>query len=99
MHQIRVIIADHEPDSHRALVRHLRENNFEVDIADDAEQTMELLRKGNGAYDVIVLDDQMNLSPTRLDVPITNQIRAFFPDVQIIVLSRSGLDIGPEAFQ
>lgn len=99
MDQIRVIIADGDPRTRKLLVLHLRESNFEVEIANDVDQTIELLGKRNGAYDVVVLDDRLLRGRDELDVTVTRRMRAFFPNVRIIMLCSFGLDIGPEAFQ
>lgn len=99
MEKIKVIIADDENNFRIALADRLRQRGFDVDTASDVEQTMELLRKHNGAYDVVVLDDVMQNEEynDRVAVPLTKKIKSLFPSVQVIVVSGWGMDFALEA--
>ena len=101
MDQIRVIIADDEPSLRELLARRFRKNGFHVDTASDAEQAMELLRKHNGAYDVVVLDDVMPSKryKDRVAEPLTREIKSIFPSVQVIVISGWGPNSALEAIR
>jgi DNA-binding response OmpR family regulator len=101
--QIRVIIADDESRVREPVAEYLRKYGFYVDTAGDAEQTISLLMRSNGQYDVILLGDIMpdrgGSSSKPMAVALTKEIKTRFPNVQIIVLSSWGMDSAIEVLR
>lgn len=79
---MRILIVEDEKDLCQMIVKSLKESGYEVDIANNGNEAMELLDVEN--YDLIVLD--LNL-PEIDGMEILEEFRTFNQDTKIIILS------------
>lgn len=79
---MRILIVEDEKDLCQMIVKSLKESGYEVDIAYNGNEAMELLDVEN--YDLIVLD--LNL-PEIDGMEILEEFRTFNQDTKIIILS------------
>lgn len=79
---MRILIVEDEKDLCQMIAKSLKESGYEVDIANNGNEAMELLDVEN--YDLIVLD--LNL-PEIDGIEILEEFRTFNQDTKIIILS------------
>ena len=79
---MRILIVEDEKDLCQMIAKSLKESGYEVDIANNGNEAMELLDVEN--YDLIVLD--LNL-PEIDGMEILEEFRSFNQDTKIIILS------------
>lgn len=79
---MRILIVEDEKDLCQMIAKSLKESGYEVDIANNGNEAMELLNVEN--YDLIVLD--LNL-PEIDGMEILEEFRTFNQDTKIIILS------------
>lgn len=79
---MRILIVEDEKDLCQMIAKSLKESGYEVDIANNGNEAMELLDVEN--YDLIVLD--LNL-PEIDGMEILEEFRTFNQDTKIIILS------------
>lgn len=79
---MRILIVEDEKDLCQMIAKSLKESGYEVDIANNGNEAMELLDLEN--YDLIVLD--LNL-PEIDGMEILEEFRTFNQDTKIIILS------------
>lgn len=79
---MRILIVEDEKDLSQMIAKSLKESGYEVDVANNGNEAMELLDVEN--YDLIVLD--LNL-PEIDGMEILEEFRTFNQDTKIIILS------------
>lgn len=79
---MRILIVEDEKDLSQMIAKSLKESGYEVDVANNGNEAMELLDVEN--YDLIVLD--LNL-PEIDGMEILEEFRSFNQDTKIIILS------------
>lgn len=79
---MRILIVEDEKDLCQMIAKSLKESGYEVDIANNGNEAMELLDVEN--YDLIVLD--LNL-PEIDGMEILEEFRTFNQDTKIVILS------------
>tara|TARA_B100000745_G_scaffold7987_1_gene6537 strand:- start:1376 stop:3484 length:2109 start_codon:yes stop_codon:yes gene_type:complete len=79
--QFKILVVDDVPDNVEVLVALLRKKEFEVDIAENAQQAMFMVRPGD--YDLVLLDYML---PDMNGLEVLKQIRRSFPSIELPVI-------------
>ncbi len=90
---IRVIVIDDDNDIRISLKEVLTRAGFDVDVASDADEGIELLRQKKA--DLVITDVIM---PGKDGVEAVYEIRMEFPNTKIVVISGGG-NLMPKGFQ
>ncbi|NRA31892.1 MAG: response regulator [Polyangiaceae bacterium] len=88
----RILFVDHDPLARKAFARAMRQKRFIVDIANDAEEALELAK--HYPYAVIASDWRM---PHTDCMRLIEQVRAKTPDVSCIRITGTCHEISPQA--
>jgi GAF domain-containing protein/ActR/RegA family two-component response regulator len=89
--QLRVLLVDDEVSLRDPLTRYLEnEHGFQVDSAATGDEAWQMVIAAQGQYDVALIDDMLGSGQRGLDV--TRQIKATYPDVEVIVFTAWGGD-------
>jgi two-component system sensor histidine kinase RpfC len=83
----RVLVADDNPVSRNALKAILERADYEVHVASDGEEALDVLARGRPGFDVLVLDVQM---PGRSGLDVLRAYRFIFPQSRAPVVMLTG---------
>jgi GAF domain-containing protein/ActR/RegA family two-component response regulator len=96
--QLRVLVVDDEASLREPLASYLHKNfNYLVDAAASGEDAWSMIETAQGQYDVALIDDMLTPGPRGLEV--MKQIKARYPDVEVIIFTAWGFDSALEALQ
>lgn len=88
---IRVLVVDDEEAILNMLEEVLRFDGFQVDLARNGSEALELVRQREGAFDLVITD--MNM-PKMTGGELSKRLHASWPALPVVVMS--GLNIEPE---
>lgn len=101
---LRLLLVDDEFSVREPLAKHLRQvYQYEVDTAADAQAALDWLGQVRGNYDVALIDDLLTPAPGQdpepLGVTLTTEIKARYPQIEVIIFTGWGMKSGLEALR
>lgn len=95
---IRLLLVDDEASLREPLARHLRErHNYVVDAVSNGHEALTLLQDAKGWYDVALIDEVLETGPSGVEV--LKQIKASYPQIEVILFTGWGMDNALAALQ
>ncbi len=95
---LRVLLLDDEASLREPLAEYLVKNyHYAVDAAGEVSEAMHLIESAKGRYDVALVDEVLGEDPSGIEV--LKQIKAKYPDIEVILFTGWGIQSGIEALR
>ena len=95
---VHVLLLDDDAKLREVLAEYLRDHYaFEVDTAGTGQEALQKMRIKDEAYQVVLVDEVLEEGMNGLDV--LREIKAKYPDIEVIIFTAYGLDTALEALR